>query len=98
MSEKFLILNVRDSRRGNHLLWWAPEACGYTTDVAAAGRYEENEAKGRSYCEGGIGGRHDIAVPESVAMALPFNRVVPHGHVDSLINSFPAERGRGAKP
>jgi len=35
---KFLIWSIE------HNAWWAPDRCGYTSDVRAAGRYARSEA------------------------------------------------------
>ncbi len=95
MPDKYLILNVRDSRRGEELLWWRENRNGYTSDIKAAGRYALEDAENIAYCEGdgswGSRGRHDIAIPESVALKLPSSTVVHSSEAIDLAKRFPAK-------
>jgi hypothetical protein len=46
---KYLIYNRRDEVRGrdSSILWWLPNAAGYTDDVKQAGRYSQCDAAQR---------------------------------------------------
>lgn len=55
-----------------HRAWWAPNRCGYTTDVHAAGRYDRDEAISiASHARGGwerSRNPYEIAIPEADAL------------------------------
>ena len=44
----WLILSLKWSRGSDHLVWFKPEACGYTTDLEKAGRFTHTEATRRT--------------------------------------------------
>lgn len=57
----FYILDTRQII-GNEALWWGPNRSGYTTNLDAAGQYDENQTKGLRST--------DIPVPVEVAKRL----------------------------
>lgn len=64
--------------------WWGPDRCGYTTTLAHAGRYSEEDAKHQARSR-----ETDVAVPLERALALQVRGVPVHmGTSDDL------ERGR----
>jgi hypothetical protein len=44
MVQHWLILSVKWSKGSEDLVWFKPDACGYTTDINQAGRYTREEA------------------------------------------------------
>lgn len=70
----FLIAHVgHTSRTNEHVVWWAPDRCGYAWCVDNAGLYSESEA--RSICHGTTS---CIAVAkevvESLSLGTPYYR------------------------
>ncbi len=57
---------IRDARNNpdGALLWWGPNRAGYTTDLDAAGRYSEDEARKQA-----VSRVTDHSVPLSRALA-----------------------------
>ena len=81
--ERFLILSLKWTRVA-HLVWYRPQAAGYTANLAAAGRYTADEA--RDHTAGGDG--DVIAVPEAAALALPSIRVIDSAKKHELVRLF----------
>ena len=59
----WLVLSLKWSRGDSEwLVWYRPNASGYTTNIREAGRYTETEAKGHEMED------VTLAVPEPVAL------------------------------
>lgn len=73
--EEYLILSVKWSRRDSDwLVWWRHHGFGYTTNIAAAGRFSQAEAERNERASRG----EVLAVPLKQALALAETRVMVH--------------------
>jgi hypothetical protein len=59
---KWLILSLKWSASSDELVWYKPDANGYTTDVHQAGRFDDEEAKRHKLSD------VTLAVPEIAVM------------------------------
>jgi hypothetical protein len=72
----FYILSLKHTR-GDYILWWGPNRCGYTTDLKNAGLYSEEDAMRIN------DGLSTMAIPEADVLKV-VSRVVMTDHLTTL--------------
>jgi hypothetical protein len=70
VSERLFYIRNVGSERGDLALWWGPDRCGYTTNVANAGVYSEAEARSIHDGRG-----EDVAIAKELVDANTFAAV-----------------------
>lgn len=83
----YLVAHIGHTLKSHeHVCWWKPDSCGYTTCIDQAGRYSEDEA--RSICRNGSCIAVPIEVAAKFARTTPYYRV-PCGTLAKLYDGGP---------
>lgn len=70
---RWLLFCAKEAGHGEVCLWWGPNSCGYTTDLDAAGRYTDEDA--RRYSAASYGG--SVVAVLAAELEERARRVVP---------------------
>lgn len=90
MSEDYLLLSVPHSK--GIVMWWRPNASGYTSNINDAGRYSLDSAK--SYYVGTHGDAVPVAMSFVMQLAKRVTVDISDGHnllvMESIRSEFPS--------
>lgn len=85
MSDKYVIYSLKWTR-GDNIIWWGPDNCGYTVRLEDAGKYTLEQIQQKpDYYNDGV---NTLAIPLEVAQELTV-QVVPNtiSNIDKLKQS-----------